>query len=104
MTDLTFNVALAVAGFITVFACFRGRQQLGAAMEEMRSNHRELLGEIQGILARISGDLDRLQRLIPQDDASEARHVAQGLVRAIDEIVLITRGDWRQQAEPDPKN
>jgi hypothetical protein len=92
--DYTFNIALAVAGFITVFSCFRSRQQLQMAMEEMRSTHRELLGEIQGILARVSSDLDRLHRLIPEDNASEARDVAQGLVRAIDEIVLITRGDW----------
>ena len=95
MTDLTFNLGLTVAAFITVFSCFRSRQQLQGAMAEMRTNQRELLGEIQGILGRISSDLDRLHRLIPDDDASEARHVAQGLVRAIDEIVLITRGDWQ---------
>ncbi len=97
MADLTFNLGLSVAAFITVFSCFRGKQQLRGAMEEMRSTHRELLGEIQGILARVSGDLDRLHRLIPEDSAaaSEARDVAQGLVRAIDEIVLITRGDWQ---------
>ena len=94
--DYTFNIALTVAGFITVFACFRSRQQLQQAMTEMRTTHRELLGEIQGILARVSGDLDRLHRLIPEDTASEAKDVAQGLVRAIDEIVLITRGDWQQ--------
>ncbi len=93
--DYTFNIALAVAGFITVFSCFRKVQQVQAAMDEMRSNHRELLGEIQGILARVSGDLDRLYRLIPEDTASDARNVAQGLVRSIDEIVLITRGDWQ---------
>jgi hypothetical protein len=91
----TFNLALVVAAFITVFSCYRSRQTLQSAMEEMRSTHRELLGEIQGILARVSGDLDRLHRLIPEDNASEARDVAQNLVRAIDEIVLITRGDWQ---------
>lgn len=96
MGDLTFNLGLTVAAFITVFSCFRSRQQLQAAMREMQSTHKELLGEIQGILARVSGDLDRLHRLIPEDSATEARDVAQGLVRAIDEIVLITRGDWRQ--------
>ncbi len=94
--DFTFNIVLAVAAFITVFSCFRSRQQLHQAMSEMRSTHRELLGEIQGILARVSSDLDRLHRLIPEDNATEARDVAQGLVRAIDEIVLITRGDWQQ--------
>ncbi|MGH8972594.1 MAG: hypothetical protein ACRD0C_05260 [Acidimicrobiia bacterium] len=93
--DFTFNIVLAVAAFITVFSCHRSRQQLQQAMEEMRSTHRELLGEIQGILARVSSDLDRLGRLIPEDNATEARDVAQGLVRAIDEIVLITRGDWQ---------
>jgi len=96
MSDLTFNLALTVAAFITVFSCFRRIQTLQNAMGEMRSNQRELLGEIQGILGRISGDLDRLHHLIPEDSGSEARDVAQGLVRAIDEIVLITRGDWQQ--------
>jgi len=96
MADLTFDLGLAVAAFISVFACFRGRQQSHIAMEDMRSTHGEILGEIQGILAGISGDLDRLGRLIPEDSAAEARDVAQRLVRAIDEIVLITRADWRR--------
>ena len=96
MANLTFDLGLSVAAFISVFACFRSRQQLHMAMEEMRSTHGEILGEIQGIMARISGDLDRLGRLIPEDSAAEARDVAQRLVRAIDEIVLITRADWRR--------
>ena len=96
MAHLTFDLGLGVAAFISVFACFRSRQQLQMAMEEMRSTHGEILGEIQGIMAGISGDLDRLRRLIPEDSAAEARDVAQRLVRAIDEIVLITRADWRR--------
>ena len=96
MADLTFDLGLAVAAFISVFACFRSRQQLHLAMEEMRATNAEILGEIQGILAGISSDLDRLGRLIPEDSAAEARDVAQRLVRAIDEIVLITRADWRR--------
>ena len=96
MANLTFDLGLAVAAFISVFACFRSRQQLHMAMEDLRSTHGEILGEIQGILAGISGDLDRLGRLIPEDSAAEARDVAQRLVRAIDEIVLITRADWRR--------
>jgi hypothetical protein len=95
MADLTFDLGLAAAAFVSVFACFRSRQQLNVAMEEMRSTHGEILGEIQGILAGISSDLDRLGRLIPEDSAAQARDVAQRLVRAIDEIVLITRADWR---------
>ena len=87
---------MAVAAFISVFACFHSRQQMQLAMEEMRSRHAEILGEIQGIMAGVSGDLDRLGRLIPEDSAAEARDVAQRLVRAIDEIVLITRADWRR--------
>ena len=92
--DLTFNLGLTVAAFISVFLCFRRTQHLQTQIGEMRDNHRELLGEVQGILARISGDLDHLNRMLPEDSAREARDVAQGLVRAIDEIVLITRGDW----------
>jgi hypothetical protein len=96
MANLTFDLGLAVAAFISVFACFRSRQQMQLAMEEMRSRQAEILGEIQGIMAGVSGDLDRLGRLIPEDSAAEARDVAQRLVRAIDEIVLITRADWRR--------
>jgi len=96
MADLTFDLGLAVAAFISVFACFHSRQQLHLAMEEMRTTHGEILGEIQGILAGISGDLDSLGRLIPEDSAAEARDVAQRVVRAIDEVVLITRADWRR--------
>lgn len=96
MANLTFDVGLAVAAFISVFACFHSRQQIHLAMEEMRSRHNEILGEIQALLAGISGDIDRLGRLIPEDSAAEARDVAHGLVRAIDEIVLITRADWRR--------
>jgi hypothetical protein len=93
--DLTFNLVLAITAFIAVFACFRRRRELQATMEEMHENHRDLLGEIQQILARVSGDVDRLHRLIPEEAPPEARDVAQGLVRAIDEIVLITRADWQ---------
>jgi hypothetical protein len=96
MANMTFDLGLAVAAFISVFACFRSRQQTQLAMEEMRSRHAEILGEIQEIMARLSGDLDRLGRLIPEDSAVEARDVAQRLVRVIDEIVLITRADWRR--------
>jgi len=96
MADLTFDLGLAVAAFISVFACFHSRQQCQMAMEDMRTTHREIIGEIQGILAGISADLDRLGRLIPEDSAAEARDVAQRLVRAIDDIVLITRADWRR--------
>lgn len=96
MANLTFDVGMAVAAFISVFACFHSRQQLHVAMEEMRSRHAEILGEIQGILAGISSDLDRLGRLIPEDSAAEARDAAQRLVRAMDELVLITRADWRK--------
>jgi hypothetical protein len=96
MANLTFDLGLAVAAFISVFASFRGRQQAVMAMEEMRATHAEILAEIQGILAGLSGDLDRLGRLIPEDSAAEARDVAHRLVRAIDEIVLITRADWRR--------
>jgi hypothetical protein len=95
MADLTFDLGLAAAAFISVFACFHSRQQLHVAMEDMRSTHVEILGEMQRILAGISGDLDRLGGLIPEDSAAEARDVAQGLVRAIDELVLITRADWK---------
>src|SRR5947208_2953121 len=55
MADLTFDIGLAVAAFISVFACFHSRQQLHLVMEEMRTTHGEILGEIQGILAGISG-------------------------------------------------
>jgi hypothetical protein len=96
MADMTFDLGLAMAAFISVFACFHSRQQIQLAMEDMRSNHNEILGEIQALLAGISGDLDRLAGLIPEDAAAEARDVAQGLVRAIDQIVLITRADWRR--------
>jgi len=96
MVEVTFDLGLAVAAFISVFACFHSRQQIHLAMEEMRSRHSEILGEIQGILAGISGDLDRLGRLIPEDSAAEARDVAQRLVRAMDELVLITRADWQR--------
>lgn len=92
--DLTFNLVLTLTAFIAVFTCLRRRHELQVAMSEMRTTHRDLLGEIQQILARVSGDIDRLQRLIPENQAPEARDVAQGLVRAIDEIILITRGDW----------
>ena len=95
MAEVTFDLGLAVAAFISVFACFHSRQQIHLAMEEMRSRHSEILGEIQGILGGISGDLDRLGRLIPEDSAAEARDVAQRLVRAMDELVLITRADWQ---------
>lgn len=93
--DLTFNLLLAISAFIAVFACMRRRHQLQAAIDEMHKNHGELLGEIQQILARVSGDVDRLHRLIPESVAPEARDVAQGLVRSIDEIILITRADWQ---------
>ena len=93
--DLTFNLVLVLTGFIAVFACMRRRQQLQVAIDEMHQNHRELLGEIQQILARVSGDVDRLHRLIPEEASPEARDVAGGLVRAIDEIILITRADWQ---------
>lgn len=93
--DLTFNLALSVTAFIAIFTCLRRRHELQRTMEEMRDNHRELLGEIQQILARVGGDVDRLHRLIPENAAPEARDVAQGLVRAIDEVILITRADWR---------
>jgi hypothetical protein len=96
MANLTFDLGLAVAAFISVFACFHSRQQSLMAMEDMHSTHGEILGEIEAILAGISGDLDRLGRLIPEDSGAEARDVAQRLVRAIDEIVLITRADWRR--------
>jgi hypothetical protein len=96
MANVTFDVAMAVSAFVSVFACFHSRQQLHVAMEEMRTRHAEILGEIQGILAGISGDLDRLGRLIPEDSAAEARDAAQRLVRAMDELVLITRADWRR--------
>ena len=93
--DLTFNLVLVVTAFIAVFTCLRRRHELQASMEEMRATHRELLGEIQRILARVGSDVDRLHHLIPEGAAPEARDVAQGLVRAIDEIILITRADWQ---------
>lgn len=93
--DLTFNLVLLVTAFIAVFSCLRRRHELQRAIAEMRTNHRDLLGEIQQILARVSGDVDRLHRLIPEGAAPEARDVAQGLVRSIDEIILITRADWQ---------
>lgn len=93
--DLTFNLVLAITAFIAVFACLRRRHELQRTMEDMQQTHRALLGEIQQILARVSGDVDRLHHLIPEGAAPEARDVAQGLVRAIDEIILITRGDWQ---------
>jgi len=96
LANVTFDLGMAAAAFVSVFACFHSRQQLHVAMEEMRSRHAEILGEIQGILAGISGDLDRLGRLIPEDSAAEARDAAQRLVRAMDELVLITRADWRR--------
>jgi hypothetical protein len=96
MANVTFDLLVGVSAFISVFACFHSRQQIHLAMEDMRSNHNEILGEIQALLAGISGDLDRLGRLIPEDSAAEARDVAQRLVRAMDELVLITRADWRR--------
>lgn len=93
--DLTFNIALTVTAFIAIFSCLRRRNELMRSMEDMQKNHQELLGEIQQILARVSGDVDRLHRLIPDGAAPEASDVAQGLVRSIDEIILITRADWR---------
>ncbi len=95
MAEVTFDLGLAVAAFISVFACFHSRQQIHLAMEEMRSRHSEILGEMQGILGGISGDLDRLGRLTPEHSAAEARDIAQRLVRAMDELVLITRADWQ---------
>ena len=94
-TDLTFNLILVLSGFIAVFACMRRRHQLQVAIDEMQKNHRDLLGEIQQILGRVGADVDRLQHLIPDEAPPEARDVAGGLVRAIDEIILITRADWR---------
>ena len=93
--DLTFNIALSVTAFIAIFSCLRRRNELMRSMEDMQKNHHELLGEIQQILARVSGDVDRLHHLIPDGAAPEASDVAQGLVRSIDEIILITRADWR---------
>lgn len=93
--DYTFNIALSVTAFISVFATLRSRRVMMVAMEEMRTNHKDLLGEIQSILARINGDIDRLHGLIPEHEAPEAREIASGLVRSLDEIILITRADWR---------
>ncbi|MGH9041738.1 MAG: hypothetical protein ACRDZ3_16085 [Acidimicrobiia bacterium] len=93
--EFTFNLALAVTAFIAVFATMRSRRTMMVTMEEMRNNQKELLGEIQMILARINGDVDRLNRLIPEHEAPEAREIASALVRSLDEIILITRADWR---------
>jgi hypothetical protein len=92
--NLTFNIVLALAAFIGIFSCLRRQHQAEAATEEMARAHREVLGEIQHVLAKISGDIDRLHYLIPEAQAPEARQVTQELVRAIDEIILITRGEW----------
>lgn len=94
MADLTFNIVLAGTAFVGIFACRRRQHQLVVSMEEMRKGHLELLGEIQRVLATVSGDVDRLHRLIPEEQAPAARQITQGLVRAMDEIILITRGDW----------
>ena len=94
MGHLTFNVVLALTAFVASFTCLRRQHQAEAAIEEMARTHREVLGEIQHALARIAGDIDRLHHLIPEAQAPEARQVTQGVVRAIDEIVLITRGQW----------
>jgi hypothetical protein len=93
MADLTFNLGLVAAAFVGMFVCRRRYYQVLASTEEMRKGHQELLGEIQHVLANISGDIDRLHHLIPEDQAPEARQITQGLVRSIDQIILITRGD-----------
>jgi hypothetical protein len=94
MGNMTFNLVLALTAFIGVFSCFRRVRQLEASMEEMRRNHNEVIGEIQRILATVSSDVDRVRHLIPEGEAPEARRMTQQLVRAIDEIILITRGEW----------
>jgi hypothetical protein len=92
--NMAFNLVLAVSAFVSIFACFRRQRQLEASNQEMRRNHNELIGEIQRVLATVSGDVDRLRHLIPEAEAPEAQRMVRELVRAIDEIILITRGEW----------
>jgi hypothetical protein len=53
MGNLTFNIVLALAAFIGSFSCLRRQHQAEAATEEMARAHREVLGEIQHVLAKI---------------------------------------------------
>ncbi len=94
MGHFNFNVFLAGAAFVTLLVSLRRERQLGGGMAEMGESQRELLGGIQKVLAKVSGDIDRLRHLIPEEQASEARDITEGLVGAIDQIILITRGDW----------
>ena len=94
MGHLTFNLVLTAAAFLTLLVSIRRERQLVMVNAEMRQSQQELLGEIQKVLAQVSGDVDRLRHLIPEEQASEARQITEGLVGAIDQIILITRGDW----------
>ena len=94
MGHLTFNLVLTAAAFLTLLVSVRRERQLVMVNAEMRQSQQELLGEIQKVLAKVSGDIDRLRHLIPEEQASEAREISEGLVGAIDQIILITRGDW----------
>jgi hypothetical protein len=94
MMHLTFNLVLAATAFATFLISIRRERQLMMVNTEMRHTHQEILGEIQKVLAKVSGDIDRLRHLIPDEQASEAREISEGLVGAIDQIILITRGDW----------
>jgi len=94
MGNLNFNMVLTGAAFLTLLVSIRRERQYVGVIAEMRQSQQELLGEIQKVLAKVSGDIDRLRHLIPEEQASEAREISEGLVGAIDQIILITRGDW----------
>jgi hypothetical protein len=94
MGNLNFNMVLTGAAFLTLLVSIRRERQYVGVIAEMRQSQQELLGEIQKVLAKVSGDIDRLRHLIPDEQSSEARDITEGLVGAIDQIILITRGDW----------
>ena len=94
MGDLTFNVFLSLFGFLAILRCLHRDRQHTSDKLALHRSHQELLGQIQGMLAKVSGDIDRLRHVIPESQAPEAHAMTQRLVRTIDEIILITRHDW----------
>lgn len=96
MADLTFNIVLVAAAFLAVLRCVHREHQLRADNHEIQKSTRELIGQVQAELAKVGSDLDRLRHLIPEGqspETNEAHEMTQRLVRTIDQIILITRGD-----------
>lgn len=93
MGDVTFNVVLAAAAFLAILRCVHRERQLAVDKQELRAAQQEVIGQIQAELAKIGTEIDHLRQIIPEHESSEAHRVTQRLVRTIDEIILITRGD-----------